>query len=190
MDARVTKPLVKTLLEHADALDWTTQGLGMLRTYLEPELRLHVWDRDLRAEDVSELHTHPWDFRSLVVAGQVENRRYVEIDGGEPNFNKQEIFCGQGGGLVDGDPTPVKISALPTEIFLPGDVYTQKAEEIHRSTPRSGTVTIVERHFKEDADHAFVFWPLGERWVTAEPRPATDQEIANVVGHALAAWFA
>lgn len=191
----IQKPLVQKLLEHGDGVEWSTQGLGMLRCYLAPEIRLHIWDSEQKAEDVSELHTHPWDFESVVVAGVVENDRYVEtefdpeFDPGETNFLKGEIFCGEGGGLTEKPPVEVRLSKYPTEIFREGDVYAQKALEIHRSRPLSGTVTIIRRHFEGDRDHAFVYWPLGEEWVTAEPRPATDDEVARVVEHSLKAWF-
>ena len=195
MHDRITKPLVKALLEKAEQYEWSTQGLGMMRLYLAPEIRLHVWTEAQRAESVSELHTHPWDFESTVIAGRVRNHRFIESDGTSQETGgaiprmKQQIYCGEGGGLV-GEPAECFLAEQPTEILEEGDVYTQRADEIHKSRPENGTVTIIERHFvKADRDHALVYWPRGEEWVTAEPRPATEQEVVLAAEHALRAWF-
>lgn len=191
-DIRATKTLVQHLLEHPQSAEWTLQGFGMLRCYLRPEVRLHVWDSAFRAPDVSDLHTHPWDFRSLVVAGRVRNYRFVESDGtsveshGAIPRRRQTIRCGEGGGLV-GEPVDVFLTEQPTEVFEEGESYVQRAEEIHRSLPEDGTVTIIEREFKDDTEHAFVYFQ-GE-WVTAEPRPATDAEVQQILSGSLARWF-
>jgi hypothetical protein len=194
-DHRVTKATIKHLLEHPDGIEWTLQGFGMLRCYLEPELRLYVCDARYKADNVSELRTYPWDFHSLVVAGRVENSRYVEIEPDDPqrpshiaarSYLRQTIRCGEGGGLV-GEPEQVYLTELPTERFEEGETYSQLAEEIHASRPEDGTVTVIERRFREDAEHAYVYYE-GE-WVTAEPRPASAEEVAEITGHALAEWF-
>lgn len=193
MKDRVTKALVRHLLEHPDSIEWTLQGFGMLRCYLEPEVRLHVWDDRYKAPGVSELHTHPWNFHSLVVAGEVHNHRFVESDGSREGTHqaiprkRQTIRCGEGGGLV-GDPVDVILSEEPTETYCEGEGYTQLAEEIHRSVPANGTVTIIEREFKPDTEHAYVYFQ-GE-WGTAEPRLATPEEIEAILGNALETWFA
>jgi len=193
MKDRTIKALVKHLLEHPESMEWTLQGFGMLRCYLEPEVRLHVWDSRFKAPDVSELHTHPWDFHSLVVAGVVRNHRFVETTEGAHQGTgqqiprkRQTIRCGEGGGLV-GEPVDVFLAEQPTETFEAGETYTQKAEEIHRSIPEDGTVTIIEREFREDTEHAFVYFQ-GE-WGTAEPRPASPAEVAAILDNALGTWF-
>ena len=189
---RITKGLVRHLLEHPETVDWTLQGFGMLRCYLEPELRLHVWDSRFKAAEVSELHTHPWHFYSLVVAGRVRNYRFVESDGtsqetgGAIPRRRQTIRCGEGGGLV-GEPVDVFLTEQPTEIYVQGNVYTQLAQEIHRSVPEDGTVTIIEREFLDDTEHAYVYFQ-GE-WVTAEPRAATPTEVETILSASLERWF-
>lgn len=106
--------------------DWSTQGLGMLRLYLSREVRLHVWHSAFRVPSVSDIHDHPWDFRSDIVCGSVRNVRYgivsesecgpVLQDGegnplgavarpGQPNYTQSTIRCGTGRhrqGLRDG----------------------------------------------------------------------------------------
>lgn len=193
------KALVADLLEHPHSRAWTVQGLGMLRSYLNgagapKEYRLHVWDESLVVPHVSTMHTHPWDLHSLVIAGRLMNVRFetapVESSvfpaGGV--YNRQAIRCGEGGGL-EGDPDVITLYQQPAEIYGEGDVYTQTAHEIHVSLPDSGTVTMIKRSFGEDTEHAYVFWGPGEEWVSAEPRPATIEEIDFVTKRALERWF-
>jgi hypothetical protein len=193
------KATVGTILANASQYEWTLQGLGMLRIYLgDKDLRLHVWDDRFAFPAVSEMHTHPWDFESYVVAGIVENYRFKSVAKVPPHkdnlqsaeaFMRQSIFCGVGGGLTEEDPEKVWLVKQPRELYRESDIYTQKANEIHVSVPRRGTVTIVRRHFLEDEDHAYVFWPHGEEWVSAEPREATPNEVESIARNALATWF-
>jgi hypothetical protein len=185
-DESVVKSLVRPILQNPHGLDWSLQGFGMLRLYLGGNRRLHIWDERYANEGVSEMHTHPWDFRSLVVAGEVTNIRYMK-DGDIPFF-EQTIRCGEGGGLVDG-PQRAWLRALDSETYTEQETYTQEASEIHVSHPLSGTVTIVKRTFKSDTEHAYVYWPIGYEWVTAEPRPASATEVRAITENALERWF-
>jgi hypothetical protein len=99
---------------------------------------------------------------------------------------RQTIRCGEGGGLV-GDPVPVILAEEPTETYREGEGYTQTASEIHRSVSENGTVTIIEREFKPDTEHAYVYFQ-GE-WGTAEPRTALPEEVEKITSNALKTWF-
>lgn len=193
-----TRALVQKILEKPLLFEgWTIQGLGMLRLYLDAahKTRLHVWTTAHAAKiKASELHTHPWDFDSQVVAGVVHNTRYFELSEEEAEgvsnaalWQRQKIRCGEGGGLV-GAPERVFLADSP-ETFKAGECYSQKASEIHKSNPEDGTVTIIERIFGADTEHAYVYFPVDEEWITAEPRPATDEEILTICGNALDRWF-
>lgn len=188
----IEKLLVKKILEKPSGHDWSLQGFGMLRLYLSDEVRLHVWDSRYAVDDVSTVHTHPWDFRSLVVAGEIINRRFDEYEtpGSEfrslDGFRRQTIKCGEGGGLV-GTPEDVWLRGGTPEVYLEGESYVQAAHEIHASLPRDGTVTIVTREFKEDTEHAYVYFE-GE-WVSAEPRRATLGEVITICRRSLERWF-
>lgn len=166
---------------------WSLQGLGMLRLYLSREVRLHVWDSRFVAGDVSVIHTHPWNFESYVVSGEVRQFRYFEDEkvGGLP-MNRQKIQCGPTGCAM-GDPEEVKLYRSTLETYVAGTSYSQLAAEIHESLPVPGTVTIVERKFLEDTEHAFVYY-RGEKWGEATPRPATPEEVDAIVGLALQRW--
>lgn len=198
--------LVKPILENPLDRSWSLQGLGMLRTYLDEDHvhRLHVWTIDVANEiGASELHTHPWDFHSEVVAGVVCNTRFkpwpINIAGqGElpmKIWQVQKIKCGEGGCLV-GEPSTVELCEGLEERYgndKPNTVYPcryeQKAGEIHRSKPLDGTVSIITRHFNSDTEHAYVYFPQDEEWISAEPRPATDDEIVKITRNSLEKWF-
>jgi hypothetical protein len=200
----LVRTAVRAILEKGEHYPWQKQGLGMLRLYLSPETRLHVWDSRLRVPDVSTIHDHPWDFRSYVVAGSLVNVRFRRpANAGEigscsahaPNvafcreYRVTRIRCGPGGCAVD-PPTPERLhqSGTPDSVRV-GGWYEQRADEIHESRPADGTVTLVERHFRADTEHANVYH-LTPTWVSAEPSAATWDEAGPIVRDALARWDA
>jgi len=173
--------------------DWSIQGLGMLRLYLDEQHveRLHVWSDMARYDQVSELHTHPWDMLSVIVAGHIRQERFVAFErrmGQKSSHMRQMIQCGEGGGPI-GIPDDVLLREMPSEDYAEGDQYVQYWWEIHRTRPADGSVTIITRQFTDDPDHAYVFWPIGQEWVTAEPRLATKDEILRITNNALVKWF-
>jgi hypothetical protein len=184
------KLLVKNILQHPHGFHWQVQGLGMLRIYLEPATRLHVWDRALLVPGASPLHDHPWDFTSQVIAGRMVNHRFVRVvepvSGVGEDWNCVQIKCGEGAHTI-GDPTTVKLIRKEAESYGEGAFYTQTANEIHWSLPEDGTVTMCHR--RGSGDHANVFWRGKGPWVDAKPRTATRQEIKRVTQRALELWF-
>lgn len=185
----------------------------MLRCYLTKNIRLHVWDSRLRVPEVSIAHDHPWDFRSYVVSGSIHNIVMKE-DNDQPNYvslaapidefnwspdgenylmfgrtyqyTRTTIRCGTGGCEL-GDYVPVLLSVTACQHVPAGYFYERRAEEVHVSQPSEGCVTLVERQFRKDEEHAKVYFRT-PRWVSAEPRPATDEEIDRTIASALAAW--
>lgn len=177
----------RTILRHAGTFKWSLQGLGMLRLYLSPEVRLHVWDRQSVVSDVSTLHDHPWNFTSYVLAGSivdVEYDRTLPGSGAADAFIQQRIVCGPGGHLA-GDPVPVLLREKSCRVYGPGSCYTHLAQDIHESIPCDGTVTLIVRDFVGDRDHANVYYPIQMRWVSAEPRPALPEEVTRITSKAL-----
>jgi hypothetical protein len=200
-DVPLTKLAVKAILERAAAHPWSLQGMGMFRLYLSRDVRLHVWDLRYATEPVSTLHTHPWDFTSHVLSGAITNRVFRKVENREElanargfevlaQYSEQQIVCGPGGG----------VSANPKEVWLyqPDDdgclthvtdsYYCQKAEEIHESIPKTGTVTLLERTLKADTEHAFVYYRSDRKWVSAEPRDARPEEVEAMAKMALERW--
>lgn len=170
--------------------EWSIQGLGMLRTYLDDERveRLHIWSPSHVAVGTTTVHDHPWDFQSRIVSGVQGNQRFVPtVEGaGAEAYMEQRIHCGVGGGPVAA-PRPVWLQEQPAETFVAGDVYSMDAVELHESHPEPGTVTIIQRRFHADLDTARVFFQ-GERWGSAEPRVATTAEVQLFVDLALERW--
>jgi hypothetical protein len=198
-----TKLLVQTILSHPYQYEWTAQGLGMLRMYLAPHLRLHIWDMrptaGLIVPDASPIHDHPWDLESYIVAGLMQQRRFKIVTspfGVDPLYDPTKeyeilkyttIECGKNAHCTS-EPKIALVERGEIENIREGDQYTQVHDEIHESFPVSGTVTIVRRTFLEDTEHARAFW-RGKNWVSAAPRPATNEEIDKVCGYALREHF-
>lgn len=198
----ITKATVRGFLEaalasaqnHVDRppIEWSLQGFGMLRAYLPDGCRLHVWDERYVTPGVSGIHTHPWDFESYVVAGQLVQHRFTRehwFPAGSVPFDEYRLRCGPGGGLC-GAPTRALLRRCPRELYAEGQIYRQTADEIHESRPTTGTVTVVHRTFRADTEHASVFVPAGQKWGTAEPRPATREEVIDIVKNSLSSvWW-
>jgi hypothetical protein len=184
MNLRITKTLVKNILENPGRYEWSVQGLGMMRTYISRELRLHIWDDRLEVPGASRIHDHPWSFVSYVVAGAIRNNVFIEDRAGLP-YKSVLIHCGAGG-CVKSDPVDVKLHHLMSTVYEEGRSYSQNHDELHDTSAERGTVTLVERYFdKEDTDHAKVYFPAYQEWGSAEPRPATKEEIEMVISNAL-----
>lgn len=174
-----TETQVREILAHPESHEWTIQGFGMLRTWLDPEgnNRLHIWDIETAYENTpSTVHTHPWDFQSRIYFGHLQNQRYTRDEYGNP-YKWAEILTGRGGGLISGENT-ITLSADNPEEYEPGGKYFQYAEEIHESYPAAGTVTVIQRRFLHNR-HATVFWSANSEWATAEPRLATETEVRH-----------
>lgn len=182
----VLKALVKKVLLAPQHSTWQVQGLGMLRTYITKEVRLHIWHDSFQVPGVSTLHTHPWAFTSHVVNGALWNMLFDVHPSAKkpPNHHKALLKCGPGGGL-EAAATPVRLVQVASNVHLPGTYYYQDSSQIHETKARNGTVTLVERYFREDEEHAYVFWPIDSNWVSAEPRLASEAEIARGVESAL-----
>ena len=186
----LTKEQVRQILFHPENHEWTTQGLGMLRTYLDPSgiYRLHIWDSSQVNPQASRIHDHPWSFESRVIAGGLVNQRYYRSE--HPNsmeYQLVQIKCGAGGGPVSGIET-VHLLMVQEEELNAGDVYAQHWTELHDSAAEDGTVTIIKRDFKTDTEHATVCWEKGP-WGSAEPRRAEPEEVRYVTQTALERWF-
>lgn len=203
---------VKTILMYPGNFDWSTQGFGMLRTYIDRDkkFRLNIWDSSLAVPNVSIVHDHPWSFTSWVCSGAFKNVRFDTTESADcepgqfgnytppdslpdqrdPWYDWQVIRTGPGGGPEGGDIGRCRLRAHAPEHYVAGDVYHQEPSEIHASYYQDGTVTFNDRVRLPDGDHARVFWPMGGKWIDAEPRNASRIEIKNVIGNALEKWTA
>jgi len=185
----ITESTVRKVLQHPYDYRWTVQGFGMMRTYLDPDEvhRLHIWDTNCAVPDVSVIHDHPWDFDSRIYSGTVINQRYRfadEVDGLDTApMRIGRIKTGEGGGLDPASVHDTWLAVPEAEEYLPGDSYHMDRPELHESIPSPGAVTIISRKFYTARDDQFatVCWAAGAEWVTAEPRPATREEIEHFI---------
>lgn len=184
-----TESQINDILSYPLDREWSIQGFGMLRTYLDDERveRLHIWDTGQAVEDVSTIHDHPWDFTSRIVRGEIRNQRFVihAPTSGHPEFISARIRCGEGGGLVT-EPAKVTICSEAVERYEAGGTYSMLAPELHESFPTRGAVTVISRSFHAERDIATVCWRTGD-WVSAEPRTATRLEVEHFVSLARSA---
>ena len=186
---------VENVLRNWHQHKWETQGFGMLRTYLpgENEPRLQVWDQRLLVWENSNIHDHPWDFESTIIAGHLFNERYKRVESlnyfGAEKYNEALIVPGP---VQEEAPTPHKVWLVrqPLEMYGPGEQYSQTWSELHTTRYSQGTVTLIERkRTRPDGDHASSIWKGDGPWVSARPRPATNAEVQLVVDNALRTWF-
>lgn len=185
--ACVLKALAQWILTNALKFEWSLQGMGMLRLHLPGNYRLHIWDSRYRTLNVSMVHDHlQWGLHSTIVAGRLVNRRYVEADDGEP-YNFATLKPGYGC-YFKHDPKPCSLTELGPDTYTAGQSYSQAPAEIHETDAEDGTVTLM-RKTPTDDESARVFWATGEEWVSAEPRHATAEEVADIAGRALERWF-
>lgn len=181
---------IKTILMHPHNFKWSMQGFGFLRTYLPygpnaKRFRLNVWHNGLTLPNVSIIHDHPWDFTSWILSGVFSNVRFVPYAYGLP-YEFMRIKCGETGGSLGTEPQRINLSRQPTENYVAGDIYQQRADEIHLSMFEDGTVTLNDR--VGDTEMPRVFWEQGKSWVDAKPREATYDEIADTTYLALDRW--
>lgn len=175
--------LVRHIIHWPRMMHWSVQGLGMVRAYLGSDraIRLNIWNNELRLPDVSPIHDHPWDFASMIVAGRLQNNRYVLSDRGD-KYNHVRILCGPGTTKTNmtSDVDSAHLVMRPPEFYFPGHIYRQDANEIHETKFEDGTITINQRILRVEDNKANVYWEYGP-WVSAEPRAATDPEIEQTL---------
>jgi hypothetical protein len=177
------------LLNHALDMPWTVQGFGLLRLHMGNH-RLHLWDERLMVPGVSMIHDHAqWGLTSLVIKGSIINQRY-EASGRDPHptHHYVHIVGGHGRDSFQHEPRTVLLTPRHPELILTGMSYSQTPGEIHESKPEpGGTVTLMTKR-PTDTDQAIVFWEIGSEWVSAQPRPATRDEVSAAVSRVLANW--
>lgn len=198
----MTRDEVREILLDWRSHEWQVQGFGMLRTYLDGpnEPRLQVWDQRLACWGNNAIHDHPWAFRSTIYAGVLYNERFdVETlwpeewdEWEDANGHVTDIVPGTRGGLLSGRPVePCRIEPQPLEVYSLGDTYSQTHREMHLTRYAQGTVTLIERVDREEADIARVAWygEAHEQPPFVKPYHASREVAEMVIGDALATWW-
>jgi hypothetical protein len=165
-------------------------GLGMLQFYLPDDSRLHIWDHRLIVPGVSLLHTHAWAFESTIVSGKLYNHRYALVDPerrtlpGALPYYRSRIECGPN--AVPTAPERKHAALQDRRGYIPLETYVQQPDEIHETRADSGTITLISRKRRaNDPDHAYVYWPADQKFVSALPRQPSAIEILQVCGDAI-----
>ena len=102
-------------------------------------------------------------------------------------YHRALIQPGMGGGIDANTIKPVNLCYASFSTYSEGQVYSQTANMIHVSDPVDGSITYNRRH-RVGEDKAFVYW-TGEKFVTAEPRIATQEEVSTITRRSLNLWF-
>jgi hypothetical protein len=171
---------------------WSLQGFGMLRMYLPGDMRLNILDSRYQYKPKpSMIHDHPWDFTSWVVCGELYNHRYaVGPAYTEKLWNYYQRTVRPG---VDpqhlGQDKIVSLCSSGSEIVRAGNSYFQEFDEVHETEFKDGTITVNSRQRGNRPDTARVFYRVGEEWISAEPRSATQEEVKDICDNALKLWF-
>lgn len=188
------KTFVQFILENVEKFEWTLQGMGLLRLYLPNDCRLHIWDSRYRTSNVSMIHDHlQWGLKSTVLAGNLTNIKYIVdpvwnfTNDVEKTHKFMFIKAGVGCKQISCEHEIPLVQQNPVQ-YRQGQSYEQQPNEIHRTDAEDGTVTLMQK-YPTDTDQARVFWPIGEEWVSAEPRVATLKEIRDIANNALERWF-
>src|SRR5690606_6234880 len=156
------------------------------------EPRLQVWDQRLACWGNNAIHDHPWAFESTTYAGLLFNQRFdvaterpEEWD--EPNGHVTDISPGTRGGRLAARPVVAcRITSQPMEVYSLGDRYSQTHREMHLTRYQQGTVTLIERFGREEADIARVAWfgEAHEQPPFVNPYAAASEMVETVIGDA------
>ncbi|HET6963950.1 MAG TPA: hypothetical protein VFH58_04200 [Acidimicrobiales bacterium] len=180
MRETLSKPLVLTILRHAEDFPWRVQDIGLMSLRLDEqrEYRLHVWnpvedDRD------PPVHDHPYDFTSTVIVGELTNTRYREDPAGD-----EFVRFRYSPGLEDLRRSDTVRLSPTREIFTGGQQYRQLAPELHGSSQLPGTVTVIRCSWVGESDLTVCHRDEGS-WRSGRARDATRDEIKMVAARAL-----
>lgn len=177
--------IVKDVLEHPFNYQWELQGFGMLRTYIDKDTRLQIWLKKYIVEDVTDVHTHPWDFTSYIYQGKIVNNCYsehpfkVSPNDNEMSFDRCLILTGENAYVKEKIKVLLrKDSSIP---YRSGETYHHDKTIPHRIDFIDGTITILSKRNIDVNSLAYSYVPNGKDWVSAAPKIATVGEIREFI---------
>jgi hypothetical protein len=145
----------------------------------EPTTRLHMWwpagcdplDRRRGAED-SDIHDHPWTFKSTVITGEIQNhtfslRQSGKLDSSVGNFSRQIVYIRDRKKLADVvrvvRVADCDIDLRQIDTVRPGQSYSMDPATLHRLVPSlktiSGTLVLQQPSSRR---HSTVIRPIGQ----------------------------
>lgn len=165
---------------------WEIQGFGMMRTYISKNTRLQIWLKDFIIPNVTDIHTHPWDFESFIYQGWIKNNIFKEY-----NLNDQvseEWFQYDRCLILTGELAYVK-ERIPIILkpqgkfeYFQGETYLHRKNIPHKIDFIDGTITILTKSNIHEDSLAYSFVKgVNNEWVSAAPRVATEKEILQFI---------
>ena len=177
---------IDKILENPFLYNWEYQGFGMIRIYLDKDIRLQIWSNDYKINNVTDIHTHPWDFKSLIVQGQLINNIYAELPYEDKFkytdnelFNKCLIETGDKAYVMESK--KIILNKHISNIYKEGETYYHNKDIPHNIEFINGTITLLTKYNKNQNSLAYSYVKLDNVWVSAAPRPASRDEIEHFV---------
>ena len=192
------KETLLDILKNPFNYEWEVQGLGMMRTYLNEDTRFQIWNKDLIVDGVTDIHTHPWDFISVILQGKITNHIYKEYPE-QVNKSKKYFRCliNTGEDAYVKEKNEVYLLKCDKKTYTSGNFYIHKKHIPHKITFKDGTITVLNKFNKNDescmeliplllcqdkkSSEAYTYVKDGNEWVSAMPRPAKDYEIYDTI---------
>lgn len=165
----------------------------MMRLDLGNDARLHIWNIDNQVKDVSIIHTHPWNFKSYVIAGSMKNINYKEFSDSSEGIDtfRHKIITGKNAHPIT-DPVRINLKIDSYNTYNEGDSYYQNMDIPHKPKFTNGTVTLIQRDSRLSENVAFSYSDAKfgkDRWISVALRLATKEEIQKTVDYTLNRYF-
>lgn len=187
MKRNALKLKIKELLENPLDYEWEIQGFGMLRTYIDKDTRVQIWHNDYKVPNVTDIHTHPWNFTSKIIQGVMRNICFVETEHNDKSsrgtYNRCLILTGENAYVKE--KTKVNLTKQTPSIYIKGTKYKHRKDVPHRTDYVNGTITVLTKKAINEDSLAYSYTPGDSDWVSAAPRIATKGEILFFVNSAL-----
>ena len=186
------------ILKNPFKYEWEIQGFGMMRTYIAENTRLQIWNSNLVIKDVTDVHTHPWDFSSVILQGKIINIIYKEVSETyykAKKYNRCLIETGEDAYIKEATEVYLRKAGRYTyehnrkNCKNYTNVYTHKKHIPHKIKFVDGTITVLTKlNISNDINNrklAYSYVKDGMEWISAAPRPATKEEIVDTITKAL-----
>jgi hypothetical protein len=175
--------LKEDILNNPFKYEWEIHGFGMIRTYINKNTRLQIWHNDFITEQVTDIHTHPWDFKSKIIQGYVRNNTYKEYEISEnligDIYDRCLILTGEHAYVKE--KKKVKLVEIEHLMYTRGRMYYHKKDVPHRIDFADGTITVLTKENVNPDSLAYSYVEDNLEWVSATPRKATRDEVLEFI---------
>lgn len=121
-------------------------GLGFIQLKIDADKRLHFWHPELSPiVGDEEIHDHRYDFRSMILKGELTNNIYEVKQDSYGNYEMCWVFCDKEHSGKPQHIMDVDIADCKSTTYSAGQSYTMKMDQFHRTIFKVPTVTYLER---------------------------------------------